>query len=47
VESQGHDDVSCPGSIFHVLLPIRTEPPDPKFAMLFGIESKPDQSPKA
>ena len=38
VESPGHDEVNCPGSIFHVLLPIRAEPPDPKLSKLFGIE---------
>ncbi len=38
VESKGHDEKRCPGSTFHVLLPIRTEPPDPKFARLFGFE---------
>lgn len=38
VESPGHDEVMCPGSIFHVLLPIRKEPPDPKISKLFGIE---------
>ena len=43
VESEGHDESRCPGSIFHVLLPIRTEPPDPKFAKLFGAEIKPDR----
>jgi light-regulated signal transduction histidine kinase (bacteriophytochrome) len=36
VESEGHDEVKCPGSTFHVLLPLRTEPPDPKLARLFG-----------
>lgn len=36
VESEGHDEKGCPGSIFHVLLPIRTEFPDPKLAKLFG-----------
>jgi signal transduction histidine kinase len=40
VESEGHDEKACPGSTFHVLLPIRTEPPDPKFAKLFGAEIK-------
>jgi len=40
VESDGHDEKSCPGSTFHVLLPILTEPPDPKFARLFGAEIK-------
>ncbi|KAF0108781.1 MAG: putative two-component sensor histidine kinase [Anaerolineaceae bacterium] len=36
-ESEGHDETQCPGSIFHVLLPLRTEPPDPKLARLFGV----------
>ena len=40
VESPGHDEKGCPGSTFHVLLPIRTEPPDPKLAKLFGAEAK-------
>ncbi|MBU2610094.1 MAG: HAMP domain-containing histidine kinase [Chloroflexi bacterium] len=38
VESKGHDEKRCPGSTFHVLLPIRTEPPDPNIARLFGFE---------
>lgn len=45
VESEGHDEKGCPGSVFHVLLPIRTEPPDPKFARLFGLESNTSQIP--
>jgi signal transduction histidine kinase len=40
VESEGHDEVHCPGSTFHVLLPVRTEPPDHKFSKLFGAEPK-------
>jgi len=40
VESEGHNEKSCPGSTFHILLPISTEPPDPKFAKLFGAEIK-------
>lgn len=36
VESEGYDEVRCPGSIFHVLLPLRTQPSDPKLAKLFG-----------
>lgn len=36
VESEGCDEVKCPGSTFHVLLPIRTEPDDPKLVKLFG-----------
>lgn len=27
VESAGHDEEKCPGSIFHLMLPIRQEPP--------------------
>lgn len=27
VESEGYDEVRCPGSTFHVLLPLRQEPP--------------------
>lgn len=36
VESPGCDEASCPGSTFHVLIPIRTEPQDPKVEKLFG-----------
>ena len=35
VESAGYDEVRCPGTTFHVLLPIRKEPPDDKVARLF------------
>jgi signal transduction histidine kinase len=35
VESPGYDEVKCPGSIFHVLLPLRKEPPDPRGTRLF------------
>ncbi len=35
VESEGYDEVKYPGSTFHVLLPMRTEPPDEKIARLF------------
>jgi signal transduction histidine kinase len=40
VESEAQDEEKCPGSIFHVLLPIRTEQPDPKVSKLFGNEKK-------
>jgi signal transduction histidine kinase len=40
VESPGHDEKSCPGSVFHVLLPIHTEPLDPKLIWLLGIEKR-------
>lgn len=35
VESEGYDELRCPGSTFHILLPARTESPDPKMANLF------------
>ncbi len=43
VESEGHDEKKCPGSTFHVLLPMRTEPPDPTIAKLFGVDNKQEQ----
>jgi len=36
VESPGYDEVACPGSIFHILLPVRREPPDRRSAHLFA-----------
>jgi signal transduction histidine kinase len=41
VESEGHNEKECPGSTFHILLPILDAPPDPKLAKLFGAETKP------
>ncbi len=38
VESEGYDEVNCPGSTFHILLPLRKESPDAKIAKLFGAE---------
>jgi signal transduction histidine kinase len=35
VESEGYDETNCPGAIFHVLLPLRKEPPDASAAKLF------------
>ena len=35
VESEGYDEEKCPGTIFHVLLPIRQEPPDQSVAKIF------------
>lgn len=35
VESEGYDEARCPGSTFHVLLPLRQTPPDDKTAKLF------------
>lgn len=35
VESAGRDEIRCPGTTFHVLLPVRKSPPDEKIAKLF------------
>ncbi len=35
VESPGYDENACPGSIFHVLLPLRSRPKDPQLAKMF------------
>lgn len=37
VESDGYDEVSCPGSTFHILLPVQSAPPDERTARLFGL----------
>jgi signal transduction histidine kinase len=42
VESDGYDEEECPGSIFHVLIPIRTEAPETKLAKLFNELEKKD-----
>ncbi len=36
VESEGYDEIKHPGSTFHILLPLRSSPPDDKQALLFG-----------
>lgn len=35
VESEGFDEKRCPGSTFHILLPMRKAPPDDQVAKLF------------
>ncbi len=35
VESEGYDEENCPGSKFHILIPMRSEPPDQDIANLF------------
>lgn len=35
VESAGRDELKCPGSTFHILLPILSEPPDQEAEILF------------
>lgn len=39
VESDGYDEMRCPGATFHILLPLRQEPPDNKLARLFRASS--------
>jgi signal transduction histidine kinase len=41
-ESKGYDEKKCPGSTFHVLIPIRTETPETKMAKLFEELKKKD-----
>ena len=36
VESEGHDEIRNPGSTFHILIPARTESPDPKMTKVFN-----------
>ncbi|MEN4013279.1 MAG: HAMP domain-containing sensor histidine kinase [Chloroflexota bacterium] len=36
VESNGYDEQACPGSTFHILVPLHLEPPDAKTARLFA-----------
>jgi signal transduction histidine kinase len=36
VESQGYDEESLPGSTFHIMLPLRGEPPDARMASLLS-----------
>jgi len=40
VESPGHDEKTNPGSTFHILIPARTESPDPKMTKLFDTLGK-------
>ena len=40
VQSPGHDEIACPGSTFHILIPARTEAPDPHMAKLFDALGK-------
>jgi signal transduction histidine kinase len=35
VESPGYDETNCPGTIFHILIPVRKEPPDSHTARLY------------
>ncbi|MFT3894819.1 MAG: ATP-binding protein [Anaerolineales bacterium] len=40
VESPGYDEKTFPGSTFHILIPSRTESPDPKMTMIFDALGK-------
>jgi len=40
VESKGHDEHKNPGSTFHILIPARTESPDPNITRLFDTLGK-------
>jgi signal transduction histidine kinase len=47
VESDGFDEERCPGTTFHVLLPIRKEPPEDKLANLFRMVDKTQKEQRA
>lgn len=36
VQSEGYDEVKLPGTTFHILLPIKSEPTDPHMTDIFG-----------
>jgi signal transduction histidine kinase len=40
VQSEGHDEIRNPGSTFHILIPARTESPDPSMTKLFDTLGK-------
>ncbi len=44
VESEGYDEKNCPGSTFHILIPMRTESPDAKMTRLFDKLGKKDST---
>ncbi len=46
VESPGYDEQTCPGSIFHILIPIRTESPDSEMTQLFSSLDSPIKTEK-
>ena len=43
VESPGYDEKTFPGSVFHILIPIRTESPDSEMTQLFSSLESPVQ----
>jgi signal transduction histidine kinase len=40
VQSEGHDEIRNPGSTFHILIPARSESPDPSMTKLFDTLGK-------
>jgi len=46
VESQDYDEIKCPGSTFHILLPLRSQPSDPNLARLLNISVLPAEYPR-
>ncbi|HET9906743.1 MAG TPA: HAMP domain-containing sensor histidine kinase [Anaerolineales bacterium] len=40
VESEGYDEIRCPGSTFHILVPARTDTPDVEMKKLFDTLDK-------
>jgi signal transduction histidine kinase len=46
VASSGYDEQACPGSIFHILIPIRTESPDSEMTQLFSSLDSPIRTEK-
>lgn len=42
VESDGYNEAACPGTTFHILLPLRKDPPDDKSARLFRTVLEPN-----
>ncbi len=41
VESSGYDEKNCPGSVFHILIPARSESPDAEMNKLFSALDSP------
>ncbi len=46
VESPGYNEQTCPGSMFHILIPIRTESPDSEMTQLFSSLDSPIKTEK-
>ncbi len=39
-ESPGYDEQALPGSVFHIMIPMRTAPPEDNMAVLFGAQAE-------